>query len=98
VTAHSFLAHTCNGSTLLCVHLKKRSRTSYANDSSKNIEHCARKTYVNVDLELFCIRKLDICFGLSSMLDTGVMNPGALTSKEADSSNIIHEICKAMPF
>jgi hypothetical protein len=37
---------------------------------------CARKTYVNVVLELFCIRELEIYFSLGSMWDIGMLNPG----------------------
>jgi hypothetical protein len=43
------------GTKLLCAHMKQRSQPSSANDSSQDISHCARKTYVNVDLEKFCI-------------------------------------------
>jgi hypothetical protein len=67
---------------LLCVHLKQRSQTSSANDSSKETTHCAKKTYSNVDLEVFNIREFNMYVGLGGMWAIGMLNPGQSRSDQ----------------
>jgi hypothetical protein len=58
------------GTILLCVYLKGGPLQMIPPRT------CARKTYVNGDLELFCIRELEMYFRLGSMWDIGMLNPG----------------------
>jgi hypothetical protein len=61
---------------LACILSKQGSQTSSVNDFTKDIAHYTRKKYVNIDLELFFISKLDIYFVPGSMWDIRVSNPG----------------------